>query len=171
MIESETPGEKKEKLKDLCRTRWVQRIDSYTVFYDLYSAITKTMELISTCRSEYGDWSWDTDSLTKARGFLHQLVSFEFLVSFTVTMRILSILRFFTVNLQKKSNDILAAYEYVSEAHLDLELLKVNCEEEFHQWFSEMKTMADELNIPVSIPRIAARQVHRSNIPANSPEV
>ena len=171
VIDSETPGEKKKKLKDLCRTRWVQRIDSYTVFYDLYSAITKTMELISTCSSQYGDWSWDTDSLTKARGFLHQLVSFEFLVSFTVTMRILSILRFLTVNLQKKSNDILAAYEYVSEAHLDLELLKVNCKEELHQWFSEMKTMADELNIPVSIPRIAARQVHRSNIPADSPEV
>ena len=72
------------------------------------------MELISTCSSEYGDWSWENDSLTKARGFLHQLVSFEFLVSFTVTLRILSILRFLTVNLQKKSNDILAAYEYVS---------------------------------------------------------
>ena len=85
-MESETPAEKRTKLKDLCRTRWVQRIDSYTVFYDLYLSILKTMEHISTCSSVFGDWSWDTDTLTKARGFLHQLNSFEFLVLFNITM-------------------------------------------------------------------------------------
>ena len=70
-------------------------------------------------------------TLTKARGFLHQLLRFEFLLTFNVTMRILSILRSLT---QKKSNDILAAYEYVSEVQMDLELLKTNCEDEFHLW-------------------------------------
>ena len=171
VIESETPTANKKKLKDLCRTRWVQRIDSYTVFYDLYAPIVKTMEHISTCNSEHGNWSWDTESLTKARGFLHQLNSFEFLISFNVTMRIMSSLRSLTVKLQKKSSDILAAYELVSDVHCDLELLKINCEEEFHQWFSEIKTMADELNIPVSTPRTVARQVHRDNAPADSPGV
>ena len=57
IIESVSPSEKRKKLKDLCKTRWVQRIDSYTVFYDLYSSIIKTMESISTCSSEYGEWS------------------------------------------------------------------------------------------------------------------
>ena len=89
VVQSVAPEEKKTKLKDLCRTRWVQRIDSYTVFHDLYSSIIKTMEYISTCSSELGDWSWDTDTLTKARGFLHQLNTFEFLVSFNITMRML----------------------------------------------------------------------------------
>ena len=60
---------------------------------------------------------------------------------------------FLTVKLQKKSSDILAAYEHVSEVIRDLELLKTNCEEEFH---FEIKTLADELNIPIAIPRIAA---------------
>ena len=170
VIDAESPKETKSKLKDLCKTRWVQRIDSYTVFYDLYSCIIKTMEAISTCSAEYGEWSWDTETLTKARGFLHQLVSFEFLVTFNVTMRVLSSLRFVTVKLQKKSSDILAAYEHVSEVMLDLELLKMNCEEEFRLWYHEIKTLADELNITVATPRIAARQVHRSNIPADSPE-
>lgn len=129
------------------------------------------MEAISTCSSEYGEWSWDTETLTKARGFLHQLVSFEFLVTFNVTMRVLSSLRSLTVKLQKKSSDILAAYEHVPEVVTDLELLKINCEEEFHLWYCEIKTLADELSIPITTPRIAARQVHRSNIPADSPEV
>ncbi len=132
VIESETSTEKKTKLKDLCRTRWVQRIDSYTVFYDLYSSTIKTMEHISTCSSDYGNWSWDTDTLTKARGFLYQLNSFAFLVAFNITMRILTSLHSLTVKLQKASNDILSVYMLVTDVQLDLELMKVNCEEEFH---------------------------------------
>lgn len=63
--------------------------------------------------------------MTKARGFLHQLVSYKFVVTF---IRVLSSLCFLTVKLQKKSSDILAAYEHVSEVITDLELLKTNCE-------------------------------------------
>ena len=85
-------------------------------------------------------------------------------------MRVLSSLRSLTVDLQKRSSDILAAYEHVSEVITDLELLKTNCEEEFHLLYCEIKTLADELNIPIATPRIAARQAHRSNIPADSPE-
>ena len=128
------------------------------------------MEHISTCSSESGNWSWDTDTITKARGFLRQLNSFEFLVAFNVTMRILSSLRSLTVKLQKASNDIRAAYKLVSEVQMNLELLKTNCEEQFHLWFIKVKTLADELDIAVSTPRITARQVHRANIPADSPE-
>ncbi len=169
-IDKESPNESKKKLKDLCKTRLVQRIDSYTVFYDLYPCIIKTMEAISTQRST-SEWSWDTETLTKARGFLHQLLSFEFLVAFNVTMIILSSLRFLTVNLQKKSNDILAAYEHVCEVILNLELQKTNCEEEFHLWYVDIKAMADELGITATTPRIVGRQVHRSNVPGDSPEV
>ena len=32
VIDSVTPAEKRVKLKDLCRTRWVERIDSYLIF-------------------------------------------------------------------------------------------------------------------------------------------
>ena len=93
VIEVEAPNESKKKLKDLCRTRSVQRIDFYTAFYDLYPSVIKTMEAIDTRSSDFGDWSWVTDTLVKARGFLHQLLSFEFVVAFNITMRILSSLR------------------------------------------------------------------------------
>ena len=95
----------------------------------------------------------------------------QFLVTICITMRILSSLRSLTVNLQKKANDILAAYEHISDIMLELELLKTNCEEEFHSWFDEIKTFADDLSIPVCTPRIAVRQVHRAKVPADSPEV
>ncbi len=162
VIASISPAEKKHKLKDLCRTRWVQRIDSYIVFYDLYPAIVKTME--------FRVW-WDSETLTKANGFLRQLCSFEFLVSFSVTMRVLSSLRSLTVKLQKKAKDILSAYDLISDVQMELGLLRTNCDEEFHSWFAEIEAFASRLDIPVSMPRIISRQIHRANVPAESPEV
>ena len=139
------------------------------LLYDLYPAIIKTLESISTCSAEYGDWSWDSETLTKASGFLHQLGSFEFFITFCITMRVLSSLRSLTIKLQKKTIDIIGVYEHVSEVQIELELLS-NCEEEFTVWYSVIKSLADDLNIPVTTPRIASRQVHRANVPAESPE-
>ena len=79
--------------------------------YDLYPFIIHTMQAISTGCSEHGDWSWDPDTVTKANGFLHHITTFEFLVSFSVAMRLLSSLRGLTIKLQKQSKDILQAYE------------------------------------------------------------
>ena len=171
IIDSVLPNEKRVKLKDLCRTRWVQRIDSYLVFYDLYPAIIKAMESINSSSTEFGNWSWDSETMTKANGYLFQVTSFEFLTAFSITMRILSSLRCLTVNLQKRSHDVLTAYEHVSDVQLEMELMKVNCEDEFHTWFEEIKSFAESLDISVSTPRVTSRQVHRGNVPADTPEV
>ena len=38
------PLEKKRKLKDACRTRWIQHIDSYAVFMELLPAVNRTLQ-------------------------------------------------------------------------------------------------------------------------------
>ena len=93
MIESSSELAKSRKLKDVCRTRLIERIDSYLAFQDLYSFIVTTMEGISSRVVDYGDWSWDLDTVTKSNGFLRQITHFEFLVSFSIAMRLLSSLR------------------------------------------------------------------------------
>ena len=80
LIESVPPVERRVKLKDLCPTCWVQSIDSYLLlFYNLYPAIIKIMELISNCSSKYGDWSWDSETLTKANQPVSFINSLNFL--------------------------------------------------------------------------------------------
>ena len=73
-----------KKLKDACRMRWIQRIDSYTVFLELLPALHMTLQAM-TCPQLYKslgtDWKWDTDTITKANSFLYQLV-FLFLGEF-----------------------------------------------------------------------------------------
>lgn len=159
----------KKKLKDLCKTRWIERIDTYATFFDLFPSIIITLEAISTGRDS--NWNWDAESRLKASGFLHQITSFQFLVAASITMRILSLLRGITVKLQRSYSDILKAHELVSEVHSNLHIFKINCEIEFHAWYSEIVTLAESQNITVSTPRIAQRQAHRANVPAETPEI
>ena len=72
-----------QKLKDACRTRWIQRIDTYTVLLELLPAVHMILQAM-TCPHLYTslgtDWKWDTDTITKANSFLYQLESSSFLV-------------------------------------------------------------------------------------------
>ena len=83
-------------------------------------------------------------------------------MTFYNTMQILSNLCSLTVSLQKRDNDILAAYEHILDIVLEIELLKTNCEFRF----DEVKTLADNLRISVCTPRTALRHMHRTNVPA-----
>ena len=51
------------KLKDLCRTRWIQRIDALQVFQSLHVSVVSCMEGI--CSD--GPRLWSSDSCTDAR--------------------------------------------------------------------------------------------------------
>ena len=42
------PESRRHKLLDVCKTRWIQRIDGLEVFLKLYEAIVATMETIKT---------------------------------------------------------------------------------------------------------------------------
>ena len=72
----------------------------------------------------------------------------------SITMRLLSVLRGITVTLQSRYRDILMAHELISDVHLELHLLKLNCEEEFHKCYTEITGLGSSLNIAVSMPRI-----------------
>ena len=47
-IRSVQPDVTIHKFKDMCRTRWVQRIDAFESFFTLHLSIVKCMEDIST---------------------------------------------------------------------------------------------------------------------------
>lgn len=64
VIEATQPEVKKEKLHDLCRTRWIERHHAYEVFTDLYPSVVTTLDVIMLNESgnpEYGEWNWDRE--------------------------------------------------------------------------------------------------------------
>ena len=75
VVDTTLPKAKAQKLKDACRTRWIQRIDSYIVFLELLPALHTTLQAMVAPRqyAVFGDtWKWDGDTVTKANGFLFQ---------------------------------------------------------------------------------------------------
>ncbi len=62
-ISDSQPDSTVHKLKDMCRTRWVQRIDALQVFQYLHISTVTCMENI--CND--GPRKWSADSLTDAR--------------------------------------------------------------------------------------------------------
>ena len=60
------------KLKDLCRTRWVQRIDALQVFCSLHQSTV-------ACICNDGPRLWSSDSLTDARSLQLAITTTDFL--------------------------------------------------------------------------------------------
>ena len=169
---TETDTDKK-KLHDLCRTRWVERHEAYENFFSLYECIVNTMDAMLNERqheADYGSWSWDRETLTKANGLIHALTNFEFIVSLVVTLKCLSVLKPVSVKLQKKSNDVMTAYSLVTETREELQGYRNSGEDTFADWFEVCKTLGDKVGVYPSVPRTAGRQSHRSNTPHDGPE-
>ena len=88
--------EKSKKLKYACRTRWIQRIDSYAVFLELMSAVAMALlAIVCPCQCEnlHNDWNWVGETITKAIDFLHILESASFFVAFKIILEVLLNLR------------------------------------------------------------------------------
>ena len=65
----------KKAILDVCKTRWIQRIDGLEVFLELFEAIVETMDEIKTNK----DKSWNTDSTKKVVGCYHAIMNFQFI--------------------------------------------------------------------------------------------
>ena len=75
-----TTPTKAKKLKDACRTRWLQLIDSYAVFEELLPAVHTTLQAMvypTNFEELRNDWKWDGETITKANGYLYQLEAFD----------------------------------------------------------------------------------------------
>ena len=87
------------KVKDLCRTRWIQRIDALQIFRSLHMSVVECMERI--CND--GTSMWSSDSITDARGFQLALSTTDFISSLVITNSCLKYLQALTTNLQAEA--------------------------------------------------------------------
>ena len=73
------PESRRHKLLDVCKTRWIQRIDGLEVFLELYEAIVTMLETIKA----NADRSWNADSMKKAVSHYHAIANSDFVVTLT----------------------------------------------------------------------------------------
>lgn len=175
-IQRECPAASVKKLKDSCRTRWVEHIDSYAVFLELLPAVLITLQAM-VCPVNFEDlgidWNWDGETVVKANGFLHQLESSNFLVCFQILLESLTHLRGLSLKLQMQAIDVLYAYNQVKSVHDSFKKIREHSTLNFKRVFKDATLLAKNLHgedFELVRPRVTARQVHRPNVHTSSVE-
>ena len=80
------PASRVTKLKDVCRTRWVDRIEGLDTFQTLYVAVVFTLEDIFLKRL------CNRDTISKALSYYKLLTNFEFIVALVITRSVFDIM-------------------------------------------------------------------------------
>lgn len=157
------------KVKDLCRTRWVYRHEAYENFFILYKYLVITMEAIVSRDDQYGKMNWDSKTIVAANGLLKMFRSFTFVISFISTMNAMAIIKPISIKLQKRSNDIVRAYNEVTSVIEELITARGDSEV-LHGWYVQSEVVAGEIDVTPEVPRTASRQIHRDNVEHSTPE-
>lgn len=119
------------------------------------------------------DWNWDAETVMKASGYIHQLESSPFLITFQILLECLTRLRSLTVKLQMQAIDVIYAYKQVNGVLSSLKSMRDNATSTFSTLFKEITRLAKSLHgedFELKLPRLNARQTHRANVPTSSAE-
>ena len=169
-IKSLLPTSKHRVLIDVCRTRWISRIDGLDRIVELFIAILAALEDIRLNKNSEdgaaGTGNWNSNSRDDAQ-VLSNGINFQFIVSLVIVRYILDLTRPATVKLQRE--EILKAEQEISNLKETLEDFQSNIDEEHNRVYQEAVQLAGEIEIEPSQPRTVQRQVHRNNAPSTSP--
>lgn len=159
------PEHRITKIKDLSRTRWVQRLDALHTMCILHPSIVTCMETIK----EEGSRLWSSTALADACSLLLAVTNADFLSALVIAQQTLGYLRGITISLQAESKDIVQAVSEVDEVIEALQSARDNVDELHTGWFNEVEQMCREVGVEPQMPRRCGRQQHRANIPAENP--
>ena len=109
-------------------------------------------------------------SALDARQILSSLSNVRFMVSFCVAKLIGDFILHVSTMLQTKEQDLTEACDIVKSLHDILQRMRSNCEQEFHDIFTNASELAADLDIHLLMPRTVRKQTQRRNCEANTPE-
>ena len=164
-IEKLLPFARHKHLIDVCRTRWVSRIDGLDVFVEVFVSIIGSLDLVKM----NADRSWNPKICKEALNLFYSIVSFEFIVSFVMVARVLEVTRPLTKQLQSVSIDVIESTEKLSLLTSMLMRLRTEIDAIHEDWYTEAVKLAGKVGTVPLQPRSIMVQAYRSNTPASSP--
>ena len=155
------------KLIDICRTRWIERIDGLSRFKEAYQPTYNALRSISTNNMLHGA-DWNPESRATAGGLVKLMEKFDFIMALVVTKEVLEYMYALTVSLQSSTCAIVEAYHSVSTVIETLKSVRVNIDHHHEKWYKEAVRIAETINVAPSKPRTCAFQRFRANAPADT---
>ena len=158
-------GERRKKIKSVCKTRWVERHEAFEVFLDLYQPLVYCLEDIkdSACSE------WNHDTRKDAQSQFLALTRFPFIFSLVVTKEVLGYTKALSTKLQGRYIDVVRAYNEVSFVQKVLESARNDVDSFHNRIYAASLAIARKVNVDEKLPRTTGRQQHRCNVPSSSP--
>ncbi|XP_065642801.1 52 kDa repressor of the inhibitor of the protein kinase-like [Hydra vulgaris] len=101
-IERTAPVAGKKKLKDVCRTHWVEKVNILDTFQELFIPLVSCLEEMSLNVNK----SFNHSTSSSTSSLLKLITGFDFIVALCITRNVFDITLPVTGMLQSKSNDI-----------------------------------------------------------------
>lgn len=158
-VDKLTTDTKKKKLKELCRTRWVERHDAFEVFIELFPAIIETLEHFALLPSTR------KPGMPSASDLLNAVLKFEFIITLLNVHKCLSYLRGLSKSLQDSGLEIAKALQQIDVVKGALNDSRTGVDEFHSAIHTRAVKMCEEYDIDVKIPRLCKRQTMRNNVP------
>lgn len=117
----------KSRLKSLCKTRWLQRIDALYTFMDIFDSVVKSFDHILPNRSE-----WSRDALIDAVSLSKAILDFEFIIALHTVEQYLSYTEGLTRSLRGRAVDILEAVNHIGVLKQVLTDARSDIDRQFH---------------------------------------
>ena len=163
-IDNLFPEEKRKKLEEMCKTRWVERHKAFEVFSDLFLPIVCCLEKISL--SSISDWNSDTQS--DSHSFLLALSQFPFIMTLTTTQNVLAYTKGLSVKLQGQYVNVTRAHHEINNLKAALQNIRSSMDNFHARIYSEAMANACSVGVEESMPHLAGRQQHHHNIQAQN---
>ena len=169
-IKTYLPDSNRFVLKDVCRTRWIERIDGLERTLELYVPIMKTVEGIRKNVRTPNLQKWNPKTITLAAGLHKKLMGFEFIIALKVVSKIIGFTRKTTVILQKTEMDLAGVKSEIDSVLGKCSTFRSNINTEHGKLYQEAVENGAKVGELPTMPGIVQTQIHRPNAPAKTPE-
>ena len=163
-VDEFNPNSPKDKLKDVCRTRWIERIDGLQLFVTLFPSIWNTLNDMRA------DISLSRNFQTKQDAFrlFKDVDDFDFIVNLIMVYKVFDVTLDATILLQSKKNDIADGLEVISSLINLVNQYRREVDTKHAEWYGEALSLAKKFDIAEKKLRTNKRQIHRENQPATT---
>ncbi|XP_065671304.1 52 kDa repressor of the inhibitor of the protein kinase-like [Hydra vulgaris] len=163
-IESTVPSAVKKKLKGVCRTRWVEKVNGLDTFQELFIPLVSCLEEMSLDVSK----SFNRSTSSSASPLLKLITGFDFIVAMCITRNVFDLTLPITQMLQSKSNDIYDGLNLI-QALKDVVSSLRNAVDQHHQMcYEQALKIAQNINVAETKPRTSFIFKNRDNTPSES---
>nr|XP_047129330.1 52 kDa repressor of the inhibitor of the protein kinase-like [Hydra vulgaris] len=157
------PQTHKKKLKDICRTRWIERIDGLNTFLEHYLSIFHALCIMASPES-----SVNKDTQNKSSTFLNSIGTFHFVFTLVVTTRVFDFTLPVTRLLQSKTIDILDGLHLITALKNTFISIRNDIDSFHNNCYEAACLLSSKAEISVLKPRTCSIQKNRSNVPSES---